>query len=193
MPDSGRDGSIASKEETETPYEEVDGMAPFRRGKWWWTDFTVNGQRFRQPLKTTDWREAERNEKVLISRASEGKLAPTSQQFARLAFGEAADRYLADRQAHLAPRSLATERQRLKPLRGYFGAVTLMKINAETVLGYIPERKGAGIANRTINMELGILRRILKKAKRWYLVADDVKLLPERQDAGRALAHEEKV
>jgi integrase len=68
-----------------------------------------------------------------------------------------------------------------------------MKINAETVLAYIPERKGVGIANRTINMELGILRRILKKAKRWYLVADDMKLLPERQDAGRALAHEEKV
>ena len=168
-------------------------MAPFRRGRWWWTDFTVNGQRFRQPLKTTDWREAERNEKVLISQASAGKLAPTSQQFARLAFGEAADRYLADRESHLAARSVATEKQRLKPLRGYFRAITLTKITADAILAYIPERKRAGAANRTINMELGALRRILKKAKRWYLVADEIKPLPERRDVGRALAHEEKV
>jgi hypothetical protein len=165
-------------------------MAPFRRGKWWWTDFTVNGQRFRQPLKTTDWREAERNEKVLISQASAGKLAPTSQQFARLAFGEAADRYLGDRQSHLAPRSVVTEKQRLKPLREYFGATALTKITADAILAYIPERKRAGAANRTINMELGALRRILKKAKRWYLVADEIKPLPERRDVGRALAHE---
>ena len=23
-------------------------MAPYKRGKWWWTDFTVNGVRYRE-------------------------------------------------------------------------------------------------------------------------------------------------
>jgi len=151
-------------------------VAIFRRGTWYWTDFAVNGQRFRQPLKTTDWREAEREEKKLVARATDGKLAASSQQFSRLAFGEGADRYIAEREAHLARRSVATEQQRLKVLRAYFGATTLSKITADSILAYIPHRKAASAANRTINMELGILRRILKKAKRWYLVADDEKL-----------------
>ena len=168
-------------------------MALFKRNKIWHADFSVNGQRFRQSLDTTDWREAQRSEKELIGQASAGKLAPSSQQFARRSFGEAAERYLADREAHLAPKSVATEKQRLKVLRAHFGTTALNKITADAIMAYIPKRRGGGAANRTINMELGILRRILKKAKRWYLVADDVRPLPERRDVGRALAHGEKV
>jgi hypothetical protein len=87
-------------------------MALFRRNKTWWADCSVNGARYRQSLKTTDWREALQREKALIAQASAGKLAPSSQQFARLAFSEASDRYLADRLAHLAPRSIRTEQER---------------------------------------------------------------------------------
>jgi hypothetical protein len=32
-------------------------MALYKRGKTWHTDFTVNGERFRQSLDTTDWRD----------------------------------------------------------------------------------------------------------------------------------------
>ena len=67
-------------------------MAVFRRGKWWWTDFSVNGQRFRQPLDTTDSREALKNEKEKIGQAQTGKLSVAGQSFARLAFTEAAER-----------------------------------------------------------------------------------------------------
>ena len=42
-------------------------------------------------------------------------------------------------------------------------------------------------------MEIGILRRILKRAKRWHLVEDEVPRLPERRDIGRALQQEEKL
>ncbi len=41
-------------------------------------------------------------------------------------------------------------------------------------------------------MEVGVLRRILKKAKRWHVISEDVKMLPERSGIGRALAPEEK-
>jgi integrase len=41
-------------------------------------------------------------------------------------------------------------------------------------------------------MELGILRRILKRAKRRHFVEDEVPRLPERRDIGRALQPEEK-
>jgi len=42
-------------------------------------------------------------------------------------------------------------------------------------------------------MEIGILRRIMKRAKRWHLVEDEVPRLPERRDIGRALQPEEKL
>ncbi len=168
-------------------------MALFRRGKTWYADFTVNGQRYKQSLQTTDWREAKSKEKELIGQAEVGKLAPAGQKFAKLGFAEAADRYLADRLAHLAPRSILTERERLKPMRAFLGATALARVTADTVSDYIARRKEQGAANRTLNMELGILRRILKRAKRWHLIAEDCKPLPERRDVGRALAPEQKV
>jgi hypothetical protein len=38
-------------------------MSLYKRGKTWHTDFAVNGERFRQSLDTTDWREAQSKEK----------------------------------------------------------------------------------------------------------------------------------
>jgi len=168
-------------------------MALLRRGKWWYADFTANGQRYKQSLHTRDWREALSREKELIAQASAGKLAPSSQQFTRLGFGEALDRYLADRAARVAPRSHRTESDHAKPLRHYFGTTAVGRISSETVLDYVRQRKDKGISNVTINMEIGILRRLLKRARRWHLVADDCKPLPERRDVGRALRHEEKI
>ena len=167
-------------------------MSIYKRGKTWWTDFSVNGQRFRESLDTTDWREAQAQEKELIVQASQGKLAQSSQKFARLPFSEAADRYIADRLPHLSASSITTERERLKPLRDYFVAVTLISISSEVIRDYVARRKETGISNRTVNLETGILRRILKRAKLWQRVADDIKPLPERRDAGRAVSKEEK-
>jgi integrase len=42
-------------------------------------------------------------------------------------------------------------------------------------------------------MEMGAIRRILKRAKGWHVVAEDIRPLKERREVGRAMAHEEKV
>jgi len=167
-------------------------MSLYKRNKTWHTDFSVNGQRFRQSLDTTDWREAQHLEKELIAQASAGKLAPSSQQFARLSFADAADQYIEDRSAHLSSRTICTERERLKPLRAFFSTQRLKRISADNILEFISARKRAGAANRTVNMELGILRRILRRAKRWHLCADDIRPLPERSEVGRALEQSDK-
>ena len=61
-------------------------MALTKSGKTWHTHFFVDGQRFRQSLETSDWREAQKKEKELIAQASQGKLAAGSQQFSKLTF-----------------------------------------------------------------------------------------------------------
>ena len=108
----------------------------YRRDKWWWADFSVNGQRYRVSLETTDWRKALALKKEKEAEARQGKLAPSSQQFARLAFPEAADRFLADRLAYLAPRNVQREKECLVPLKAFYRATPLMRITAETILAY---------------------------------------------------------
>jgi integrase len=168
-------------------------MSLYKRDKTWWTDFSVNGQRFRESLDTTDWREAQALQKELIAQASVGKLTPSGQQYGRLTFFEALDRYLADRLARVQPNTAKAERERATQLKKYFGAVNVSRISVDSILAYIAERKKAGMANGTINRDLDVLRGVLKRAKRWHVIAEDIRPLPVRHNVGRVLSHEEKV
>jgi integrase len=181
-------------------------MALKKRGKTWHTHFVVNGQRFRQSLATTDWREAQAKEKELIAQASEGKLHQTSTTLARQPFGLAADDYETSRKLELAPASQAKEKQLLVQLRAYFKQEPLKMITAKRITDYrawrasqTVERKRGGTLQvmqcagpATLNAELGILRRILKRAKLWARVADDIRPLKEPSTIGRALTEDDK-
>jgi integrase len=167
-------------------------MAIFRRNKIWWTDFAANGQRFRQSLKTTDWRKAQSAEKQLIAQAERGKLSAKTQHLSRLKFSEASERYVNDRKPNLAPRSFETEMERRKPLCAYFGHIPVVRISPDSVRAYIADRNQQGVSNKTVNLELGVLRGVLKRAKRWHLFSDEIKPLPVRHRVGRALTAEEK-
>jgi integrase len=167
-------------------------MALYKRKSTWWTDFSVNGQRFRESLDTSDWREAQAKQKELISNAAQGKLAPSSQQFSRLAFSVAAERYLESRKLELSPKSLQKETQLLVQPGLFLGTTPLHKINAEQLQSYREQRAAQGTSPSFINMEMGALRRILKRAKRWHLIGEDLRPLKERRRVGRALSEEEK-
>jgi integrase len=47
------------------------------------------------------------------------------------------------------------------------------------------------VPNRTVNIEVSTLRMILKRNKLWHYMVDDVRMLHEREDVGRALDHKE--
>jgi integrase len=168
-------------------------MSLFKREKTWWTDFSINGVRYRMSLDTTDWREAQSREKEKITQASMGKLAPSSQQFARLAFIEAADRYVESRKLELAPRSVAKERELLRAPGEYFHNTSLHRITVEDLWAYREKRAAEGKAAVYINMEVGAIRRLLKRAKRWHLLAADIKPLKERHREARVLSPDQKL
>ena len=167
-------------------------MALKKRGKTWHCHFVVNGQRIRQSLETTDWREAQAKEKELIAQASEGKLHQTSISAARQPFGEAADDYLTSRKLELSSASQAKEKQLLVQLRAYFKQIRLKSITANQVIEYRAWRATQGVGPATLNAELGILRRIMKRARVWARVAEDIRPLKEPNTIGRALTEEEK-
>ena len=80
-------------------------MALSKRGNTWHTDFFIDGVRYRQSLKTTDWREAQKEERRLLKSAEAGKLAASGRRkaFARMAFKDAAQQFTQDRAPGLRP------------------------------------------------------------------------------------------
>jgi hypothetical protein len=113
------------------------------------------------------------------------KLSPASQSFARLAFGEAADRYITCRSIELALSSLMKEKQLLVRPREFFQATPLNRISAERLMEYREWRAGQGVGPVILNMEVGVVLRILKRAKLWHVLADDIKPLTEPETIGR--------
>jgi integrase len=166
-------------------------MSLTKRGKTWHTHFYVGGQRFRQSLDTSDWREAQAKEKQLIAEASEGKLTHNAGILARQAFGQAADDYVTSRKLELVAASQAKEKQLLVQLRAHFKEEPLKVITAKRITEYRAWRADQKVGPATLNAEIGILRRILKRAKLWARVADDIRPLKEPSTIGRAITEEE--
>ena len=167
-------------------------MALVKRNRTWHCHFVVNGQRFRQSLGTKDWREAQSKEKELIGQAMEGKLTQTSTSLARQPFGQAADDYVTARKLELATASQAKEKQLLVQLRAYFKQEPLKFVTAKRISDYRAWRADQKVGPATLNAELGILRRIMKRARIWARVADDIRPLREPSTIGRAISEDEK-
>ncbi len=161
----------------------------YKRSGHWHLDVTMHGVRYREALDTTDKRVAKDLEKKRVSEINQGKGASkTGRAFARKPLSEAATVYLEERKPHVAERTVQFERERLVPLTKHFGEKPLLRFKAEDVAAYQTARLQAGISGRTVNMETGVLRRMLKRAKVWNAISEDVKALPERQeDVGKVL------
>jgi len=97
-------------------------------------------------------------------------------------------RYIDSRKLELSDRSLKKERQLLVQPSRFFGAMSLARITTEHLLAYRESRAKSGTGSAYVNMEMGSIRRILKRAKRWHIVAEDIHPLKERRDVGRAMA-----
>ncbi|HKD02984.1 MAG TPA: tyrosine-type recombinase/integrase, partial [Terriglobales bacterium] len=106
-------------------------------------------------------------------------------------FGQAADDYVTARKLELAAASQAKEKQLLVQLRAYFKQEPLKSITAKRIIEYRAWRAEQGVGPATLNAELGILRRIMKRARAWARVADDIRPLREPSTIGRALTEEE--
>ena len=166
-------------------------MSLMKRGKWYWMHDVVNGLRYRLPLKTTNWQEALRKQKETLSEIQAGKLGKQGAT-GRQTFDVAADAYIEERQLHSAEKSCRTDKERSRPLRKFFKQTGLRRITAEAIVKYQKERKAAGVSGRTINLEVGLLRRVLKRNKQWLRIAEDVRMLPEHPKPARVMSPEEK-
>lgn len=103
------------------------------------------------------------------------------------------------RQTKWSPKMQSIADYALKHLLPTLGRKLLVNIDAGDISKYQKQRRLEGASNRTINIEIGVLRQILKRHGAWDRVRNsdawrDVGMLRERKDVGRALtAAEERV
>jgi integrase len=84
------------------------------------------------------------------------------------------------------------ERANLKHLNPYFKKMLLCDITADDIARYQASRLEQGAAAKTVNLEVGTLRAILRKNRFWAAIQPDVKMLRAREDVGRAISHDEE-
>jgi integrase len=107
-------------------------------------------------------------------------------------FKVAAEKLLEDKRARRAKNTAELYRFALKPVIEQFGNRLVSDITPEDIAGYQAKRLREGLASRTINLEVGALRVVLKNHRLWGQIADGVEMLRERKDIGRALSREDE-
>jgi integrase len=170
-------------------------MALWKRGKQYWLDAVVHGERHREPLGTTDWRRAKELEKTRLAELQKRPPDPTrrAHQFSTLKLADAIAMYAEDRRAQVSPRMAAWWKENAVPLSKFFGDRPLRKITPADLMAYQNTRTDLGRAPKTVNGELSVLRQILKHAKLWYRFSDDYKPLKNtKPPAGQALTDEDQ-
>lgn len=166
-------------------------MSLYKRGRIWWADFAIYGVRHQETTGCVDRRAAIQKERELIEQARKNRMP--RKEWARKKLAEVFELYLAERKTDSCESTLKKERQFLRPVVKALGEFTLQQLTADVILEYRANRKARGLSNVTINIEVGALRRILKRGKLWQRMGDDVKPLKEKpSDVGRAMSPEQK-
>lgn len=122
----------------------------------------------------------------VVDRLREGQM--TFQPLAQVPFSQAAAAHLESRQNSVSAGTLRLETERLRPLSRFFADRLLAAITALDIRAYQAARLADGVSGRTVNLEVGVLRKILRKAGAWESCRQaGVQMLPEPLSAGRVL------
>jgi integrase len=165
-------------------------MSVFKRGSVWWYKFTFNGIHIRATSLSGNKGVCERLEREHRRRLELNKGGLVEIAKPKL-FSVAAKTYLDDREPHWAIKTQVVHANSLTHLTSPFGKMMLSEISAENISKYQRGRLKNGARGRTINIEISLLRLILRKHKLWQNIADDVRMLKENRDIGRELNEDE--
>lgn len=168
-------------------------MAVFRYkgSKVWTMDFMFHGQRIRESTGTRSKTLALKIEDKRRRGLEEGAAGIKKREQPRI-FSVAAEGWLDVKAATLAPRSLMIEKANLAHLLPWFGKTLACDIEAQDVARYQQTRIDAGASPKTVNLEIGTLRAILKRSGHWARLQPNVNMLATRDDIGRAISPEEE-
>jgi integrase len=100
--------------------------------------------------------------------------------------------WLDEKKPTISDRTFAIESANLKHLTPEFGKILITDIDGKRISGYQQKRLKATASPKTINLEIGTLRAILRRNRLWAEIQPDVRMLPTRDDIGRAISNVEE-
>jgi integrase len=165
-------------------------VSVYKRGDVWWYKFRFAGQVIRESSKSeskTVAKDAERARRRELEESwnqiKRRKLPPL--------FSVASTDWLKTRTG-IASSTERSYKLAISQLTRNFGKQLLCDISGEDLAAYQTRRKREEVSNRTVNLELGVLRSILRRYRMWGAIAADVDFLKESPSPGRALTHSEE-
>jgi integrase len=160
--------------------------------KVWVMDFMFHAQRIRETTgmsSITRAREVESKRKQALRDGAAGirkTEAPRLLSVAAAEWQETKKPAWSPKMSEIAVNSMA----HLLPV---LGKKLLVDIEARDIARYQKTRLAENASPRTVNIEVAMLRQIMRKRGAWERIKPDVAMLPERQDVGRALTPEEEI
>jgi len=166
-------------------------VSVYKRGDVYWYKFRFAGQVIRESSKSES--------KTVAKDAERARRREVEESFNRIPrrraaplFSVAFEEWIKTKEAHLAPRSIVIERANLKHLSPFFGKLLLCDITAGDIAAYQAERLNADASPKTVNLEIGTMRALLRKYRMWATIQPDVRMLRTSEEIGRAISPDEE-
>ena len=163
----------------------------YRRGGKWWFKFRFAGRVFREPAKTASKklaRDAERKRRLQLEEGYHGLRKRQVPQTLRVA----AAAWLEMKQPTVAPKTHRIEKTHLSHILPVLGQKFLSDIEPDDISRYQQHRLREKAAPKTVNLEVGTIRAILRRHRLWANIQPDVRMLSVREDVGKAMTPAEE-
>ena len=159
--------------------------------KVWVMDFMFHSQRVRESTGMTSKTRAKEVFEKRKQSLRDGSAGIRRQARPDLLLTAAAE-WQQVKQAKWSPKMASIVRYSLGHLLPILGKKLLVDIEARDIVKYQNSRLAEGASNRTVNIEVGMLRQIMRKYGAWARIQTDVTMLKEKDDAGQALTPEQE-
>ena len=163
----------------------------YKGSKVWTMDFMFHGQRIRESTGTRSKTLAGDIERKRRRELEEGS-AGIRKRTRPVLFSVAAQDHLETKRSSWSPKMYVIEKTNLGHLLPELGKLLVCDIEARDAAQYQQKRLQQGAAPKTINLEVGTLRAIMKRNGAWAKVQGGVRMLPAQEEVGRAISAEEE-
>lgn len=157
----------------------------------WTMDFMFMGQRIRQSTHQTSKTRAQEVHDKRKQELRDG-VSGYKKRSRPLLLAVAASEWLELRKTAWSPKMYVIERTNVAHLSPGLGRSLLPTIEAKHIARYQDARLAEGASPRTINLEVGTLRAIMRHYGLWASIQQEVKMLPVNEDVGKALGAAEE-
>lgn len=169
-----------------------DGLYNIPGSPFWYYKVKENGRWRGISTKTTSYAAAKRIRRKALQDQEEGRLPEG--EIARCQFERVASLYLQKASTRLRPSSIKKEISFLTRPKKLFGHVACERVTPMLIQQLQIEMKNDGCKSTYNNLVLGVTMRVLRFAKVWRRIRDDVTRVSERDNrpVARVLTPEEK-